>query len=94
MDNNLHGLVGDAQFQLARPIFSKQELLEDEAGTLLFFGSRLTNLGATLLLLNVCHTHGTSNLFISNLFNILSCSILQAMSTLPKNEYLASKRLK
>ena len=87
-------MASDADFEQAIPIFSAHELLEDEANTLLFSGSCLTSLGATLILLNLCHIHGTSNLFISNLFTILSSSMLLAVNNLPMNEYLASKRLK
>ena len=90
-DNDLNGLASDAHFERAAPIFSKEELLKDEAQTLLFFCSQLTSLGATLLLLNVCRTHDTINLFFSNLFTILSCNILSAMNNLPM---LALKRLK
>ena len=39
MDNDLEGMIGDAKFESTTPIFSEQELLEDEAGTLLFVGS-------------------------------------------------------
>ena len=89
----IHGAHGRSY--LTTPIFLEQELLEDEASTLMFSGSRLTSqVGATLLLLNLCHTHGTSNLFISNLFSILSSSILPTINHLPKNNYQASKRLK
>ena len=94
MDDDLDGLANDPHFQRATPIFLEQELLEDEASTLLFSGSHLTSLGATLLLLNLCHTHGTSNLSISNLFSILSSSTLPTINHLPKNNYQASKRLK
>ena len=45
MDNDLEGMIGDAEFERAAPIFSKQELLEDEVGTLLFVGFQLTSLG-------------------------------------------------
>ena len=74
MDDDLHGLAGNAHFKRARPIFSEQELLEDEAGTLLFSHSQLTSLGAMLFLLNVFHIYRTSNLFISNLFTFYHTS--------------------
>jgi hypothetical protein len=38
--------------------------------TLLFAGSRLSSLTATLLLLNLCRTHQCSNLFITELLTI------------------------
>ena len=72
----------------------EEVLLEDSARTLLFAGASLSSLGATLILLNLCRTHGTSNAFISDLFKILACSILPLINTMPRSEYVASKKLK
>ena len=55
-DDDLNGMASDGDFEQATPIFSVHELLEDEASTLLFFGACLTTLGATLILLNLCHS--------------------------------------
>lgn len=70
------------------------ELLEEGACTLLFTGSRLTQLGGTLLLLNCLRTHSASNQLVNELFEILSKSMLPTMNSLPRNEYHASKVLK
>ena len=51
------GLAANFDFQQAAPIFSEHVLLEDKARTLLFSGSRLTSLEATMILLNFCRTH-------------------------------------
>jgi hypothetical protein len=67
--------------------------LQQSAQTLLFAGSRLSSLIATLLLLNLCRTHQRSNLFITELLTILSLSILPEINTLPRSEYLVSKIL-
>lgn len=68
-------------------------MLDDTAHTLLFAGARLSSLTATLILLNLCRTHGCSNAFVAELLTILSMSILPEVNTLPKTEYQASKIL-
>ena len=68
--------------------------LHHSAQTLLFAGSRLSSLTATLLLLNLCRTHQCSNLFITELLTILGMSILPEINTLPRSEYMASKILR
>ena len=77
----------------ACPMVVEFDMLEDEASMLFILG-RLTSLGTALILLNLCRSHGTSSLFISELFTILTCSILPSIDSLPKTEYEASKRLK
>ena len=47
----------------------------------------------TLLLLNLCRTHGCSNVFINDVFKILSCDILPVVNTFSNSEYMMSKKL-
>jgi hypothetical protein len=47
-----------------------------------------------MLILNCCHTHGTSNAFIDEMLHLLKMSILPQPNTLFKNEYGASSTLK
>lgn len=68
-----------------------RSLLEESSRTLLFAGARLSSLCPTLLLLNLCKTHGCSNIFVTELFTILAMSILPEINTLPRSEYQASK---
>lgn len=68
--------------------------LHQSAQTLLFAGARVSSLTATLVLLNLCRTHGTSNMFITELLTVLGMSILPELNTLPKTEYMASKVLR
>ena len=90
VDDDLHVVDDDVE-----PMMHPEEaLLEDSARTLLFAGASLSSLGATLILLNLCRTHGTSNAFISDLFKLLAFSILPVVNTLPRSEYAASKILK
>lgn len=60
------------------------DMLQESARTLLFAGARLSSLTTTLVLLNLCRTHGCSNLFITESFTILSMSTLPKINTLPK----------
>ena len=67
----------------------------DIATTLpLYEGSTLSMLCATLLIMNCCKTHGVSNMFMNELFMLLSMSILPLGNSLPKTEYEATKILK
>lgn len=76
------------------PSHGARSTLDETAHTLLFAGARLSSLTATLLLLNLCRTHGCSNIFVTELFTILALSILPEVNTLPKSEYHASKILR
>ena len=89
-DDDLRAVDDETQPEMA----PEEALLHDSARTLLFAGASLSSLGATLIILNLCRTHGTSNSFISDLFKILAYSILPVVNTLPTSEYAASKRLK
>jgi hypothetical protein len=60
----------------------------------LYENSKLSNLCATLLILNCCQTHGTSNAFISELLRLLKNNILPTPNTSPSSEYEASHMLK
>lgn len=71
-----------------------RSMLEEASETPLFAGARLSSLCATLILLNLCRTHGCSNLFVTELFTILRMSLLPEINTLPRNEYEASKILR
>jgi hypothetical protein len=71
-----------------------QAFLEDNATTLFFAGAQLSTLSATLLILNCLRIHGASNALISELFMLLSKSILSAINSLPATEYTASKMLR
>jgi hypothetical protein len=51
-------------------------------------------LAATLLPLNCCRTHGTSNAFINEMLHLLKMSILPQPNTLPSNEYKTLNTLK
>ena len=73
---------------------TQHQLLEDSARTPLFPGSRLTQLGGTLFLLNCLQTHGASNQLFNDIFAILSKSMLPKVNSLLTNEYHASKVLK
>jgi len=53
----------------------------------LFERSTLSILASTLLIMNCCHTHGTSNSFISKLLGLLKKNILPNPYTLPSSEH-------
>jgi hypothetical protein len=59
----------------------------------LFEGSTLSNLCETLLIVNCCHTHGTSNAFIIEILGLLKKNILSNPNTLPSFEYEASSTI-
>jgi hypothetical protein len=61
---------------------------------LLYEGKTLSRLVATLLILNCCHTHGTSNAFIDEMLHLLKMNLLPQPNTLPSNEYETSNTLK
>jgi hypothetical protein len=71
-----------------------QAFLEDNATTPLFASAQLSTLSATLLILNCLRIHGASNALISELFTLLSKSVLPAINSLPSIEYAASKMLR
>jgi hypothetical protein len=60
----------------------------------LYKGSTLSKLCATLLILNCCCTHGTSNAFITKLLGLLKKNILPMPNTLPSSKYEVSNTLK
>lgn len=86
--------VDDNLFGAGQNNGDQTEFLTDRTSTPLFAGARLTWLTATFLILNLCRTHGCSNLFITELLTILANSILPEVNLLPKTEYEASKTLK
>lgn len=64
-----------------------------KAATLpLFFGSRLSNLAATLLILNYV-SHRSSSVFVNELFHLFHKSILSSANSLPGLEYQASRQI-
>lgn len=68
-----------------------RSLLEECSRTLLFAGAILSSLCATLLLFNLCKTHGCFNIFVTKLFAILAMSVIPEINTLPRTEYQALK---
>ncbi len=73
------------------PQFGPNHSMFDEASRVpLYEGTTLSRLVATLLILNCCRTHGTSNVFINEMLHLLKMNILP----LPSNEYEASNTLK
>jgi hypothetical protein len=71
-----------------------QAVLEDSARTLLFAGAQLSSLNATLLILNCLRVHRATNALISELFTLLSKSVLHDINSLPSTKYAASKMLR
>jgi hypothetical protein len=74
---------------------AEEDILENDfACTPLYEGSRLSRLGATILLLNTCRVHRCSNNFIDELLRLLAKSVLPSPNHLPTSEYEASKEMK
>ena len=71
-----------------------KNLQNDYACTPLYGGSRLSRLGATILLLNTCRVHRCSNVFIDELLRLLAKIVLPSPNHLPTSEYEASKEMK
>jgi len=72
------------------PFELDHSMFDEESRVLLYEGATLLGLTTTLLILNCCCTHGTSNLFINEMLHLLKMSILPQPNTLPKNEYQTS----
>jgi hypothetical protein len=68
-------------------------VLKDNATTPLFAEVQLSCLTSTLLILNCLRIHGASNALISELFMLLSKSVLPPINCLSTNKYMASKML-
>jgi hypothetical protein len=60
----------------------------------LFERSTLSSLASTLVVMNCCCTHGTSNTFIFELLGLLKKNILPNPNTLPSLEHEAFKTMK
>lgn len=68
-----------------------RSMLQEASETLLFASARVSSLCATLILLNLCLTHGCSNIFVTELFTILRMSILLEINTLPRSKNATTK---
>jgi hypothetical protein len=67
--------------------WSQEHMAFKEASRVpLFERSTLSILASTLLIMNCCGTHGTFNIFISELLGLLKKSILPNPNTLPSSE--------
>ena len=75
-------------------VTAAQRILEDSSNTLLFAGSRLSMLSATMILLQSCRTHKCTSAFITELLTILKNAVLPEINTLPPSEYAATKLLR
>ena len=75
----------------AHHILAAQRILEENSNTLLFAGSRLSSLSATMILLQCCRTHKCTSAFITELLTIIRSAILPEINTLPASEYAATK---
>jgi hypothetical protein len=74
--------------------WSQEHMAFEEASRVrLFEVSTLSILASTLLIMNCCHTHGTSNTFISELLGLFKKSILPNPNTLPSSEHEALKTM-
>ncbi|KAG0597430.1 hypothetical protein M758_UG337700 [Ceratodon purpureus] len=71
-----------------------QRMLEESSHTLLYAGSCMSSLSATMILLQACRTHKCSSTFITELLTILKNAILPEINTLPSTEYAATKLLR
>jgi len=79
------GLEGWSQKHMAFKLSSKVPLFER---------STLSSLALTLLIMNCCRTHGTSNTFIFELLGLLKKNILPNPNTLPSLEHEAFRTMK
>jgi hypothetical protein len=73
--------------------FEQQEF-EEMAKISLHENFQTSSLCVTLLILNCCQTHGTSNVFITELLGLLKKNILPTPNTLFSSEYEAFNMLK
>jgi hypothetical protein len=69
--------------------FGQQEF-EKMARIPLYENSQTSSLCVTLLILNCCRTHGTSNVFIIELLGLLKNTTLPTPNTLPSFEHETS----
>jgi len=68
--------------------WSQEHMAFEEASRVpLFEGSTLSILASTLLIMNCCHTHGTSNTFIFEMLGLLKKNILFNPNTLRSLEH-------
>jgi hypothetical protein len=72
----------------------KHTAFEEALGVPLFERSTLWSLSTTLFIMNCCHTHGTSNTFISKLLGLLKKNILPNPNTLPSLEHEVFRTMK
>ena len=90
-DNEDIGHPADGE---ADPNSAARRILEKSSSTLLFAGSRLSSLSATMLLLQCYRTHKCTSTFITELLTMLKNAILPEINTLPASEYAATKLLR
>jgi hypothetical protein len=77
------------------PQFGPGHSMFNEASRVpLYERTTLFGLAATLLILNCCRTHRTSNVFINEMLHLLKMNILPQPNTLPSNEYKTLNTLK
>jgi hypothetical protein len=80
--------------QQQRQLQTNFDALNDAYRTPLYSGARLSCLAAVLLLLNLCRTHGCSELMMDEMLMLLKRSVLPEMNSLPEIAYKANKYLK
>jgi hypothetical protein len=74
--------------------WSQEHMAFEEASRVpLFEGSTLSIFASTLFIMNHCHTHGTSNTFISELLGLFENNILPNPNTLPSSEHEAFRTM-
>jgi hypothetical protein len=56
-----------------------------ELKTIFYEGCPTSHLATILLLLNVCNTHGISNMFVDELFSLLRLDLFPRENTFPKS---------
>ena len=75
-------------------VTAAQRMLEESSHTLLYAGSRMSCLSATMILLQACRTHKCTSAFINELLTLLKNAILPEINTIPPSEYAATKMLR
>ena len=70
-----------------------EDALREESTTPLFYGSSLSRLDGTLLVMNVCRTHKVTNTCINELLALMSTVILPTPNSMPASAAMATKML-
>jgi hypothetical protein len=93
-NENVQDMPGEDEQHQQPQVQLDFDTLNDAYKTPLYSGTRLSCLAAVPLLLNLCRTHGCSELMMDEMLMLIKRSILLELNSLPETTYEANKYLK